>query len=146
MDSGFYKENILDNLENKEGIAVENTINKVKFENPVVKILDTEFKFEINEEFYPSDIVYIDAKSGAGKSTLLRSLLNIRDVDGIFINEKEVNSLSLDELREKVAYVPHKSTHHSCKFEGKYFGGYSQRQIYRWKNIVNGCFEACIEE
>ncbi|MDU5743694.1 MAG: ATP-binding cassette domain-containing protein, partial [Finegoldia magna] len=83
-----------------------NTINKVKFENPVVKILDTEFKFEINEEFYPSDIVYIDAKSGAGKSTLLRSLLNIRDVDGIFINEKEVNSLSLDELREKVAYVP----------------------------------------
>ena len=87
VDSGFYKENILDNLEKKE-------------------ILDTEFKFEINEEFYPSDIVYIDAKSGAGKSTLLRSLLNIRDVDGISINEKSVNSLSLDELREKVAYVP----------------------------------------
>lgn len=106
VDSGFYKENILDNLEKKDGIAVENTISKVKFENPVVKILDTEFKFEINEEFYPSDIVYIDAKSGAGKSTLLRSLLNIRDVDGISINEKAVNSLSLDELREKVAYVP----------------------------------------
>ena len=106
VDSGFYKENILDNLEKKDGIAVENTISKVKFENPIVKILDTEFKFDINEEFYPSDIVYIDAKSGAGKSTLLRSLLNIRDVDGISINEKSVNSLSLDELREKVAYVP----------------------------------------
>lgn len=81
-------------------------INSISFSNPVIKVDDMDFKFDVQAEFKAGDIVNIDGASGSGKSTLIRSLLGIRDSNGISINQMPLDDINKSNLRARIAYVP----------------------------------------
>lgn len=81
-------------------------INSISFSNPVIKVDDMDFKFDVQADFKPGDIVNIDGASGSGKSTLIRSLLGIRDTSGISINQMPLDDINKSNLRARIAYGP----------------------------------------
>ena len=88
-------------LSNIKNIHVKNL--KFKYENSTNLCLDT-----INLKINPGKKIAFVGSSGAGKSTLLNLLVRLFDIiEGqILINGKNIKKYRLNDLRNKITYVP----------------------------------------
>lgn len=88
-------------LSNIKNIHVKNL--KFKYENSTNLCLDT-----INLKINPGKKIAFVGSSGAGKSTLLNLLVRLFDIiEGqILINGKNIKNYRLNDLRNKITYVP----------------------------------------
>lgn len=103
----FNKNNIpqLQNSNNKqqEGIKIEFKNVKFKYDDKSPYILNG-----INLNIKPMETIIIQGHIGSGKSTLFKLLLKfITNYEGkILINDKSNKNMNVDDLREKIMYIP----------------------------------------
>ncbi len=82
------------------------SFNNVSFSYPARK--DIQVLSNLNFKIDPGKKLAIVGESGAGKSTLVSLLMRFYDVDSgkILIDDKNVNDISLTELRKNIGIVP----------------------------------------
>jgi len=82
-------------------------IKSIKFKNVGLKIKDTQILEDLNFEINRGDTVAIVGKTGAGKSSILSLLFGFRSPSfgNILINNKDINSINLNSIREQISYV-----------------------------------------
>lgn len=103
----FNKNNVpqLQNSNNKpqEGIKIEFKNVKFKYDDKSPYILNG-----INLNIKPMETIIIQGHIGSGKSTLFKLLLKfITNYEGeILINSKSNKNMNIDDLREKIMYIP----------------------------------------
>ena len=63
---------------------------------------------DINAEIKPGEFIVMVGRTGSGKTTLLQLLARLTDAPkkSIFVNEKDINDLSLGDVRGLIAYAP----------------------------------------
>lgn len=98
----FIQENL---FAEEDGVTQIKNIESIEFDFPKSKINEREISFNIKEQLYRGDRLYLEGESGAGKSTLLKMLLKFRYSEGIFINKHPISSISNDSLRSRIAYL-----------------------------------------
>ena len=88
-------------LSNIKNILINNL--KFKYENSTNLCLN-----QISLKINPGEKIAIVGSSGAGKSTLLNLLIRLFDINEgqILINGKDIKNYRLNELRNKITYVP----------------------------------------
>lgn len=80
----------------------------------MLKIKDLSLSFgesqifkDISFDLRKGEVVCLCGESGCGKTSMLRAILGFLDTDGyIYINGKELNSNTIDEIRKTTAYIP----------------------------------------
>ncbi|HSX17345.1 MAG TPA: ABC transporter ATP-binding protein [Patescibacteria group bacterium] len=79
----------------------------VDFTHPDSRQGDTLFA-NLNLSIKPSEKIGLVGHSGSGKTTLTRLLLRFSDIDGghILIDGQDITSITQDDLRRSIAYVP----------------------------------------
>jgi len=103
----FNKNNVpqLQNSNNKpqEGIKIEFKNVKFKYDDKSPYILNG-----INLNIKPMETIIIQGHIGSGKSTLFKLLLKfITNYEGeILINSRSNKNMNIDDLREKIMYIP----------------------------------------
>ena len=89
---------------------LENVKGKIQFKNLTFRYPDGEFDVlkDISFTILPGENVGLVGKTGAGKTTLVDLILRIYNVPGdtIFIDDRDVNRVSIRSVREACAYVP----------------------------------------
>ena len=82
-------------------------IKSIKFKNVGLKIKDTQILEDLNFEINRGDTVAIVGKTGAGKSSILSLLFGFRSPSfgNLLINNKDINSINLNSIREQISYV-----------------------------------------
>lgn len=76
--------------------------------NNISKKYDDENVFKnVNLEIRKGDVISIIGKSGSGKSTLLKCMNHLENIDTgeIILNGKNINTIPLSELRQKIGLV-----------------------------------------
>ncbi|MDO5716317.1 MAG: ABC transporter ATP-binding protein [Tissierellia bacterium] len=107
----FYQTDILGNQEDREGlIPLQEPIQTISFSSPEVQLEDARFTYAVEDSFSTGDVVYVEGESGSGKSTLIRSLLRVRETKGISVNGKDLNGVSIEDMRARTAYVPQQAS------------------------------------
>lgn len=98
-------------LENKSGLIPENWPSKgsIRYDNVSLTYKsdgNTVLK-NISFEIEGQTKIGIVGRTGAGKSSIVSTLFRLYDFDGdIFIDNRNITSLSLDYLRSKIAIIP----------------------------------------
>ena len=79
----------------------------IEFRNVNFSYVDKKIIDNINLKVNKNSVIGVIGKSGSGKSTLLKLLMSFYSVDSgeIYISNKNINSYTLSELRQKIAYV-----------------------------------------
>lgn len=76
--------------------------------NNISKKYDDENVFKnVNLEIRKGEVISIIGKSGSGKSTLLKCMNHLENIDTgeIILNGKNINTIPLSELRQKIGLV-----------------------------------------
>ena len=134
----FDKENV-ENLEKIKG--------KIEFKNlTFIHRGDSEPTLSnINLKVEAGTTLAIIGKTGNGKSTLVNLLLHLYNAnDGmIFIDDKDINNISLKTLRENIAYVPQDNFLFSNTLKSNIAFGVENEEIERIKKAT---IAACIHD
>ena len=79
----------------------------LKFENVSKKYKNASILENINFEINKGEVVSIVGKSGCGKSTLLKCINRLENIDNgiIYFDNKDISTLNLLELRQKIGIV-----------------------------------------
>ena len=120
-------------LSNIKNIVINNL--KFKYENSTNLCLN-----QISLKINPGEKIAFVGSSGAGKSTLLNLLIRLFDINEgqILINGKDIKNYRLNELRNKITYVPQETLlfDGSIKENIKYNSDITDSEI---KNIIKLC-------
>lgn len=107
----FYDDEILGCAEEEDRQPEQQeALTSVSFEHPVIQVGEGTFSYPISASFSAGDIVLVEGESGAGKSTLIRSLMRVRDTQGITVNGRPLDSIPIREMRRRTAYVPQQAS------------------------------------
>ena len=120
-------------LSNIKNIVINNL--KFKYENSTNLCLN-----QISLKINPGEKIAFVGSSGAGKSTLLNLLIRLFDINEgqILINGKDIKNYRLNDLRNKITYVPQETLlfDGSIKENIKYNSDITDSEI---KNIIKLC-------
>ena len=91
-------------------IVLNDCKGKIEFKNFSFKYPDgnTHSLNDISFTIYPGEMIGIVGKIGSGKTTLVNSLLRLYNIqnDCIYIDDIDIMSLDIKNLRDNIAYVP----------------------------------------
>lgn len=96
-------------VENVEEKCIEKKdVNKIQIKNLTFGYTENKILDDLNLQIENPGFYSIVGINGVGKSTILKLLLGLYESDkgNIFINNKDINDISLYEHREMISYIP----------------------------------------
>ena len=96
-------------VENVEEKCIEKKdVNKIQIKNLAFGYTENKILDDLNLQIENPGFYSIVGINGVGKSTILKLLLGLYESDkgNIFINNKDINDISLYEHREMISYIP----------------------------------------